>query len=409
MRVLVTDAARGSAISVIRSLGRRGIEVVAADSNVRSPGFFSRYTSARVIHSDLKSDTGGAIRDLARAAREHRIDLLIPVSEDSVALLSEEREAFQGDVKLALPDRDGLQVTRDKLGTLDLATRLGIPVPRTALVESASEAVRSADSLGWPIVLKPQVSRALREEGRLDAFQVTYATDTRSLIERMRRFEHRCPVLLQEYHQGEGHGVGLLMRSGRPVLAFQHRRLREVPTTGGSSSFRESVRLDPALYDYSLRLLGALDWTGVAMVEFKLTPDGPQLMEINGRIWGSLPLAVKSGVDFPAHLADLYLGNGGDSTTAPITSYSVGVRSRDFNLELVWIAKVLFAKRQYPFLENPRRLQALPVALRLLDPRDGFDAFDVEDVRPGLAEIAHIAATIPTRLAARSRRDGLRV
>jgi hypothetical protein len=181
-----------------------------------------------------------------------------------------------------------------------------------------------------------------------------------------------------------------------------------VPTTGGPSSFRESVPLDPILYDYSLRLLGALDWTGPAMVEFKLTSAGPKLMEINGRLWGSLPLAVKSGMDFPSRLVDLYVGNGDASTTTPTTSYSLGVRSRDLNLELVWIADVLRPRRKYQFLENPPRREALLVALRLLDPRDGFDVLDVNDLRPGLVEIVHIARTLPVRLATRAKRGQAR-
>jgi predicted ATP-grasp superfamily ATP-dependent carboligase len=320
-------------------------------------------------------------------------------------LLSQARRKLFGHTKLALPKEEALEATRDKGVTIDLATRLGIPIPRTIAVATVAEALRHAPSLGWPIVLKPQVSRALRQEGRVDAFGVTYARDATALTRQMGWFEGRCSVLLQEYHRGEGHGVGLLMRSGKPLLAFQHRRLREVPITGGPSSFRESVPLDPILYDYSLRLLGALDWTGPAMVEFKLTRDGPRLMEINGRIWGSLPLAVKSGVDLPSGLVDVYLGNGNDSKPTPKTSYSLGVRSRDLNLELTWIVDVLRARRKYPFLRNPRRRQALLVALRLLDPRDGFDVLDLDDPRPGLVEIANIAATIPARIAARSKRN----
>jgi hypothetical protein len=104
-------------------------------------------------------------------------------------------------------------------------------------------------------------------------------------------------------------------------------------------------------------------------------------------------------------MVDLFLADGADSGCAPTTAYTVGVRSRDLNLELVWIAEVLSAKRKYPFLETPRRPQALGVALRLLDPRDGFDVFDQSDPRPGLVEIANIAASIPARIAERAQRD----
>jgi predicted ATP-grasp superfamily ATP-dependent carboligase len=404
MRVLVTDAGRGSAISIIRSLGRRGAHVVAADSITRSPGFFSRYVTDRVVHPSTRDHPKRAVEGILDATRRHQIDLVIPVGEELVMLLSQARGRFTDRTKLALPEPQALAAARDKQATVDLAQRLGIPVPRTVLVAAAAEAVLEAPALGWPIVLKPQVSRALRRDGRVDAFGVTYALDSTALSRQMEWYEGRCPVLLQEYNRGEGHGIGLLMGHGRPLLAFQHRRLREVPITGGPSSFRESVSLDPILYDYSTRLLGALDWTGPAMVEFKLTDDGPKLMEVNGRIWGSLPLTVKSGLDLPSRMADLFLSDGA-AGAAPTTTYTVGVRSRDLNLELVWIAEVLSPKRKYPFLETPRRRQALRVALRLLDPRDGFDVFDLSDPRPGLVEIANIAASIPQRMAERARRD----
>src|SRR3712207_1619892 len=125
----------------------------------------------------------------------------------------------------------------------------------------------------------------------LPILNVAYAGGFARLDRLMAPFEGRCPVLLQEYYRGEALGVELLTERGRPLLAFQHRRLREVPITGGASSFRESVPLDLALLELSLRIMRALDWTGLAMVEFKVGAEGPKLMEVNGRVWGSLPLA----------------------------------------------------------------------------------------------------------------------
>jgi predicted ATP-grasp superfamily ATP-dependent carboligase len=269
------------------------------------------------------------------------------------------------------------------------------------LVRTAAEAVREATDFRWPVVLKPQSSRAVRGGGQLDAFGIEYAADRAALEKRMSAFEGRSAVLLQEYVPGDGHGVGLLMDRGKPLLAFQHRRLREVPFTGGPSSLRESVALDPALFDYSVRLLEALEWTGPAMVEFKAGPDGASLMEINGRLWGSLPLAVKSGVDFPGRIVKLFLEPPAEPSAAlpRDLEYRVGVRSRDLNLELTWIASVLARRSAYPFLETPRRREAAAAALRLLDPRDGFDVLDAHDPIPGLAEVVDIAAKVPRRLA----------
>ena len=133
------------------------------------------------------------------------------------------------------------------------------------------------------------------------------------------------------------------------------------------------------------------------MVEFRVGPDGPALMEINGRIWGSLPLAVRSGVDFPIRLAELYLGRA--LTAGPDAAPLAGVRSRNLGLELVWIASVLRRGRRYPFLPAPRRRDALTAALRLPWPRDGFDVLCRDDPLPGLAELAGVTG----RLARKAR------
>jgi hypothetical protein len=124
------------------------------------------------------------------------------------------------------------------------------------------------------------------------------------------------------------------------------------------------------------------------------------LMEINGRIWGSLPLAVKSGVDFPLRLLELHLGRRLDARSdgRPVA----GVRSRNLGLELVWIAAVLRRRRPYPFLPAPRRRDALTAALRLPWPRDGFDVLCRDDPLPAVAELA----AVTTRLARKARHAG---
>ena len=213
-------------------------------------------------------------------------------------------------------------------------------------------------------------------------------------------------MILQEYERGEGHGVGLLMDRGRPLLAFQHRRLREVPLTGGPSSYRESVALDPRLFTFSARILGALEWTGPAMVEFKVRGEEVSLMEINGRLWGSLAVAVKSGVDFPNEIVELFLSQTAEARPEPRLTYDVGIRSKDFSLEVAWIASVLLRKERPVFVDVPGRTKALTVAAGLLDPREGFDVVSARDPLPGLLEIVALGVAAPRRLARALRKRG---
>jgi hypothetical protein len=164
-----------------------------------------------------------------------------------------------------------------------------------------------------------------------------------------------------------------------------------VPVTGGASSLRESVAIDPVLLDHATRLLAELAWTGLAMVEFRSTSAGPELMEINGRVWGSLPLAVRAGMDFPARLADLLLDGPPPASTPLATEYRVGVRARNLRLEVSWIGAVATGRRRHPELPWPSRAGAAAAALSLLDPRIGDDLLVRDDIGPGLAQLAAIA------------------
>jgi predicted ATP-grasp superfamily ATP-dependent carboligase len=396
-RVLVTDAGRSSAIAIMRSLGRRGWHVVAADADRGSVGFRSRYVGERLCHPDPAVDPAGAAATILEAADRGGIELIVPVTDELVLPLAAARDRLPAGCVLAMADDAGLVATGDKVATLELARQLGVPTPPTAVVRSADEALEAAPGLGWPVVVKPAVSR-LRTATGIDRFTVAYANDRSELAERMEAVGGRTAVLLQRYVPGEGHGVELLMAGGRPLAAFQHHRLREVPITGGASSFRESVALDPELRDASVRLLGALSWTGLAMVEFRVGADGASLMEVNGRIWGSLPLAVRAGMDFPARMADLFLD--GPPPEGPVdTDYRIGVRSRNVSLDVVWIGSTLRRRRRYPYLESPRRRDAIAVAAGLLRPGDGYDLLEADDPGPALAELRGLAGKLRSKVA----------
>ena len=107
---------------------------------------------------------------------------------------------------------------------------------------------------------------------------------------------------------------------------FQHRRLTELPYTGGVSVTSVSEALDPLLASQAITLLRALHWDGVAMVEFRQdsTSGRAVLMEVNGRYWGSISLAVQAGMDFP--LYDWQLAHG-KVPTVP-SQYAIGIKWR---------------------------------------------------------------------------------
>jgi predicted ATP-grasp superfamily ATP-dependent carboligase len=324
-KVLVLDANQRSALAIIRSLGRRGLSVVAADHRPHPLGASSRYVTTSLRYSDPATLPGAFAKDIIAAADRLKIDIVIPVTDLTTMLLASQPELCNS-VRLASPKAPSYETLTDKGRLLELAGRLAIPTPLTRIAHTVAAVVDAAHDLGFPVVLKPARSRYLKGD-RVLSTSVEIVRDPDSLAEALRhqKWLDDIPCLVQQSIPGHGAGVFALYGPSGPVAWFAHRRIREKPPSGGVSVLSESVSIDPIMQSAAAKLLSAANWTGVAMVEFRIAPDGtPYLMEVNGRFWGSLQLAIDCGVDFPWLLYQL-------TQDLPVTqpqSYAVGRRLR---------------------------------------------------------------------------------
>jgi predicted ATP-grasp superfamily ATP-dependent carboligase len=386
-KILVTSAHRSSAVAIIRTLGRAGYRVLAADSSPRSLGFRSRFAHETVVYPSPDTHPQLFAEFLLKILKKKKIDLLIPVTDSEIHVILAFRELFEQAGRVALPENDLMEIVNDKVKTIQLAKKVGVPVPESYVVRNTKEALSFARNLTWPIVVKPQFSRKLFNGRKIELFQISYANSPEDLIRLMKNLEKRCDVILQAYHQGVGYGIELLTQDGEPIAAFAHKRLREIPISGGASCYRQSINFDNNLYSYALKLLKELRWTGVAMVEFKVNGSDVMFMEINGRIWGSLPLAVTSGVNFPLRLAKQFLNDNGAIITQFPNDYKVGLRCRNLGKDLMWIVSVLMQREKYSFFPIPKRSRAVKAILGLLNPLNKYDLFCLDDPMPGFAEL----------------------
>ncbi len=152
---------------------------------------------------------------------------------------------------------------------------------------------------------------------------------------------------------------------------------------------RKSVAVNPVLLAASRRLIKALDWHGVAMVEFKWNPATGEywLMEINGRFWGSLPLACAAGADFPVKLFDLLVLN----QLPTDSNYREHVYCRKLSADVYWYEQVLRRSGDPKLVAYPSARQLLLDALFILHPtRHFFDVQQWRDPLPGLMDFVEL-------------------
>ena len=251
----------------------------------------------------------------------------LPITEPSTLAILRAAERFEGLV-IPTPDIARFAAVSDKSRVLSAGERLGISVPRQVILPAAGttagEAVRD---LPLPLVIKPAAS-VVAKNGGLARLRVSYAATPDELEAALADIPPSgFPVLLQERIRGPGIGVFLLLWDGELLAHFGHRRVREKPPSGGASVDRESIAVSDGLLARSVSLMREFDWRGVAMIEYKVDErtNEPVLMEVNGRFWGSLQLAIDAGVDFPSLLVDAALGR-----PRTVRSYRIGVRTRWF-------------------------------------------------------------------------------
>jgi predicted ATP-grasp superfamily ATP-dependent carboligase len=323
--VVVLDGSERSALAVVRSLGSAGYAVHVGASAPRSLAGGSRYCLSETTLPHPLSDGSAYAATIRTLIDRTGAGVLIPVTEASALQVLEHRGTF-GNTIIPFPALAAFRRICDKIEVLRIAETLGISAPARRTVASRAELAQATGDLRFPVVLKP--SRSVSEtDGARRKLGVTYALARGDLDLAAERLEAGAfPLMLQERIEGPGIGIFLLRWGGVTRAAFAHRRLREKPPSGGVSVYRESIPPPPDLLARSEELLARFDWEGVAMVEYKVDACSgtPYLMEINGRFWGSLQLAIDAGVDFPRLLLACALGH-----CAPeVRTYRAGIRSR---------------------------------------------------------------------------------
>ena len=357
MKALVTNAAYSNALAAVRSLGRKGVEVHAGSDATPAQSFHSRYCSARTVYPSPRTEQE-FVRHIQEYAGRHGIDVILPIGYDATVALSRHLEGWTADAKVPVAPWPSMAVACSKDYTMAFAEDHGVSIPKT---------YASADDVdAYPVVVK-----SAKGSGGVRYVHSRQELDT-----------YMSPgSVIQEYIPGEGYGFFALYNQGSLRAMFMHRRVREFPVTGGPSTAADSVRLED-LERAGRRLLDPLKWHGVVMAEFKKDiRDGRyKLMEINPKFWGSLDLAIASGVDFPYLLARMAV----DGDIDPVTDYRVGVRFR------------------WPFPGEVMHMLAEPGSapgfVRECFARNTRSNIDLADIRPNLLQMASTAPMLARAL-----------
>ena len=380
-KVLVIGDDMRSFLATVRSLGRQGIEVHAAPFDFSSPALTSRYI--RQVHRLPFYLDGGHdwLSGMVQLLEAEKFKLVIPCDERSLLPLIRHEEELNRHSKLAIPDARGMELFFDKLNTRELAKALDVPVAigrgllATDTVHSIVRDVgipliaKYRKSYTWPELYVRTKTAVINSEAELSEWLSKNQSDGDQIF-----FERMFP--------GIGVGVSVLCNKGEVLQAFEHHRVRELH---GAGYYRKSASLDKARLDAVSKMVKEASYTGVAMFEFKVDFDSGEwiLLEVNARPWGSLPLPVAAGIDFPYRLYCL-LAKG--QTTAQV-GYKAGIYGRNLIQDLGQVRTVIQMNRRSPMKLMVYLAKWMLEFRHLLLCREFHDGFTRDDTRPGIVEI----------------------
>jgi predicted ATP-grasp superfamily ATP-dependent carboligase len=367
MSVLITGSGSPKALTVIRSLGKKGISVTAAADTYQSLGRSSRYSSDSFCYPSPLERPVEYLNALKEFLRINQHDVLLPVHSEDTYLIAEHKETLGRYTRVPLHDYARIREVNDKSVLAETSRELGIAVPATYIVKKLHDLHQIARIVEYPIVIKMRDSSGSRG--------VLYATSEAELRERFMilvkkfRLKENTYPIIQEYISGDGYGVSLLYNNGDLRAYCTHKRIREYPISGGPSTLREST-INAEMEKIARDLMEYYAWHGVAMVEFKLRSSDkkPVLIEVNPRFWGSINLSVLAGVDFPYLLYQMAMKGDVD----PVLHYKVGVQSRNCFADLLAMAGYLYRTGH---IKNLKETRFFPF---------NDDIFSTDDPKPAL-------------------------
>lgn len=317
---LIVGTAPRLALAVARSLAARGIAVYAVPSSADEGAIATRSVARYFALPDLQTDPRAYDEGLLRIVERTNAGVVFPCSDTALAAIGRIDAALRERAAIACPPPDVVARVLDKSATIGFAQTLEIDVPETYEVGATSTPSEAAALMAYPVIAKP------RNHAKHGGYRIRYFTGPERLEEAFADdpdFESR--YLVQQFVPGVGIGVAALMHDGDPLAVFVHRRIKELPASGGVSVVSEAIAPDARLVDKAIALLRAIGWEGVALVEFRRAADGVDwLMEVNGRFWGTLPTAIAAGVDFPFMQWEVIHGRMPGVPAA----YAVGLRMR---------------------------------------------------------------------------------
>ncbi len=288
-------------LGIARSLGRHGVPVCIIDDEY-SIGRFSRYASLSVRAPTLRT-ADKTVDFLLETGHRYNLKnwVLFPTRDELVASFSRYRSALSEWFRVPTPEWESVKWAWNKSNTYRLAERLNIPIPRTWYPSTLEDI--DAIEADFPLGVKPAVKEDFFYATKAKAWRANNRNELRDLFQKATSYAAGNEILVQEIIPGDGRhqfSSCVFVKDGEAIGSMEALRWRQHPPEFGcAATFVETIDR-PDLMEPTMRFLRAINYYGLAEVEYKLDGrDGRyKLLDVNARTWGFHSLGPPAGVDF---------------------------------------------------------------------------------------------------------------
>ncbi len=304
-----------TAVVLMRSLARHGIEVHCIDFNPKQPVFSTVYGKAHVCPNADDEPSEWVKFMIGLAQKIGRRPALIATSDLYVTAMAEHADAlapcfFFHRASMAV---QGLLATKKR--QYEIAGNLGLTVPSTRFVRSVDETMAFAAQARFPVILKPLHFREWKFIARSHPLfeKKLIVIDTPRELEAQYRLaaDINPEMVIQEMIEGPDTAklvyLSCYTADSRRLASCMFRQVRTDPIYFGSASLVEPVS-DPEADVLCDRFLQKLNYAGICEIELKRdSRDGRiKMIEANPRYSVTADAAVYAGVDLGwIHYLDL--------------------------------------------------------------------------------------------------------
>ncbi len=303
------------ALGICRVLGQHGIPIVVLDGSKYNLARHSRYCGKFIQVEDSK-----LLSRLLSVSFTGSFNgwLLMPTNDRHVKLLSENKKELSRYYKVVVDDWEKVRNFYHKSLSYSMIERLEIPAPKTIGAESLDQLEQLADSILFPVIIKPSV---MVDFYLLFKKKAILCENKALLVKEMKRVLDVLSIsdiLTQEVIPGDSYNqysVGLFAWEGEVKAHITARRARQHPIDfGNATTFAETVQL-PLIEEYASAIMQDIEYSGLAEVEFKFDHrDGQyKFLEVNPRTWKWHTLANYAKIPL---LETMYMHYTGESLIA---------------------------------------------------------------------------------------------